>query len=311
MHPPLLLLLQVTCTPPLAPCPDQGDGLTCPFVNGQCIDASASGDLSSLDSLSGSSTTPSSTSSSSSSSSSSPGSSYLNAAIAAAAAADNPDAGLVPVLLLNGDPSSTVSKGAVYAPCPGTRVSGCELGATATLKAAGDLNPSVVACGAGVANPKAFKTVGLQYCGIDTSQPGTYTITYTLTYNSQSLSVSRQLVVQDICQAGEALCKGQCIASDELCDTASTSSGSGSNGASASGTQPALATVVNTPPVIELVTTAQFGSSIQVCVCVCVRVCVHACVCACVRACDSVFLLLLLTHAHTHTCTLPPPPSLP
>ena len=65
---------------------------------------------------------------------------------------------------------------------------------------------------AGVSSPKPYASVGLQYCGIDTTKAGTYTVTFTAANdNSASASVQRTVVVQPSCSSGEQACSdGTC-----------------------------------------------------------------------------------------------------
>ena len=64
----------------------------------------------------------------------------------------------------------------------------------------------------GVSAPKPYSSAGLQYCGIDTTKPGTYTVTFTAANdNSASVSVRRTVVVQPTCSSGEQACSdGSC-----------------------------------------------------------------------------------------------------
>ena len=61
-------------------------------------------------------------------------------------------------------------------------------------------------------SPQVYSSVGLQYCGIDTTKPGTYTITFSVANdNSGATSVQRTLVVKPSCDAGEEACSdGTC-----------------------------------------------------------------------------------------------------
>ena len=63
-----------------------------------------------------------------------------------------------------------------------------------------------------MAPPKPYASVGLLYCGIDTTQPGTYTITFSASNdNSASVSVQRTVVVLPSCNSGEQACNdGTC-----------------------------------------------------------------------------------------------------
>ena len=57
-----------------------------------------------------------------------------------------------------------------------------------------------------------YAAVGLLYCGIDTTQPGTYTVTFTVVHgNNATVSVQRTVVVQPLCSPGEVACSdGAC-----------------------------------------------------------------------------------------------------
>ena len=49
--------------------------------------------------------------------------------------------------------------------------------------------------------------MGLSYCRIDTTQPGVYTVTFSVANdNSGSVSVHRTVVVQPACDAGQQAC---------------------------------------------------------------------------------------------------------
>ena len=65
---------------------------------------------------------------------------------------------------------------------------------------------------AAVSAPKPYSSVGLQYCGIDTTKPGTYTITFTAANDySASASIQRTVVVLPSCSSGEQACSdGTC-----------------------------------------------------------------------------------------------------
>ena len=69
-----------------------------------------------------------------------------------------------------------------------------------------------------MASPKSYASVGLLYCGIDTTQPGTYTVTFTASNdNSASVSVQRTVVVLPSCNAGEQACSdGTCGAGEDM-----------------------------------------------------------------------------------------------
>ena len=57
-----------------------------------------------------------------------------------------------------------------------------------------------------------YAAVGLLYCGIDTTQPGTYIVTFTVVHdNNATVSVQRTVVVQSLCRPGEVACSdGTC-----------------------------------------------------------------------------------------------------
>ena len=57
-----------------------------------------------------------------------------------------------------------------------------------------------------------YASVGLLYCGIDTTQPGTYTVKFTVANDyGISVSVQRTVVVQPSCSSGEQACSdGTC-----------------------------------------------------------------------------------------------------
>ena len=54
--------------------------------------------------------------------------------------------------------------------------------------------------------------MGLLYCGIDTTQPGTYTVTFTVIHgHNATVAVQRTLVVQPSCSPGLQACSdGKC-----------------------------------------------------------------------------------------------------
>ncbi|KAJ9529442.1 hypothetical protein QJQ45_013710, partial [Haematococcus lacustris] len=68
---------------------------------------------------------------------------------------------------------------------------------------------AIQAVAAGIAMPLPYTQVGLLYCGINGDVPGTYDITYSVANNvggaqGVSVTVTRVLIVQQVCDAGEA-----------------------------------------------------------------------------------------------------------
>ena len=122
-----------------------------------------------------------------------------------------PSASIVPTLSLNGPSSITVSANFPYVPCVGLATSNCEMGATASVSTAGDFNIRIRACEdlapASVKVPLPYKSVGLQYCGIDSTKPGTYTVVFSVSNdNSARVTVPRTVVVVPSCDSGEQAC---------------------------------------------------------------------------------------------------------
>lgn len=55
--------------------------------------------------------------------------------------------------------------------------------------------------------PKPFSSVGLLYCRIDTTKPGTYVVTFSVANeNSGLVMVQRTVIVQPSCNPGEQAC---------------------------------------------------------------------------------------------------------
>ncbi len=99
---------------------------------------------------------------------------------------------------------------------------------------------------AGIASPLTYQQVGLLYCGIDTTVPGTYTITYTaqVSFNGNTgplATATRTVVVLSVCSTGEQLC------SDGLCSEGGSCVRTGT---SAPASPPPAAPVV--PPTLVL-----------------------------------------------------------
>ena len=60
-----------------------------------------------------------------------------------------------------------------------------------------------------------YATTGLGYCNIDVTQPGTYTITFSVSPSGLfsdplQATVQRTIVVKSTCSEGEAECNGSC-----------------------------------------------------------------------------------------------------
>ncbi|KAG2452521.1 hypothetical protein HYH02_002759 [Chlamydomonas schloesseri] len=117
------------------------------------------------------------------------------------------DALLVPVFVINGAGSVSIAQYLPYVPCRAGVISkNCDPGAKGSLRSLGDLNHRIFACADKVPKPLPYSVVGLQYCGIDTTTPGTYTVTYHLSWPSVgTLVIKRQLLVVERC-VGETLC---------------------------------------------------------------------------------------------------------
>ncbi|KAG2445957.1 hypothetical protein HXX76_000560 [Chlamydomonas incerta] len=129
------------------------------------------------------------------------------------------DALMVPAFGINSASSVSISQYLPYVPCRGGATSNnCDPGAKASLRSLGDLNHRIVACADKVKqNPQPYSVVGLQYCGIDTASPGTYTITYHLSWPSVgTLIIKRQLLVVERC-VGESLCPDGFCSVDQSC----------------------------------------------------------------------------------------------
>ena len=60
--------------------------------------------------------------------------------------------------------------------------------------------------------PLPYVSIGLQYCGIDTTKPGTYTVTFSASNdNSATAKVQRTVIVKPACDSGEQACDdGSC-----------------------------------------------------------------------------------------------------
>lgn len=126
-------MLQVVCPAPEVVCPSDGDvPLYCSF-GGTCLGSS----------LLAPSAAPSSSSAADSiipvySDSGKAG--IVTSSVAQAAP------WIPPTLSLNGPTTVSVMQNTAYGPCIGVSTSNCELGATATQNATGDLNSQILAC---------------------------------------------------------------------------------------------------------------------------------------------------------------------
>ncbi|KAG2422885.1 hypothetical protein HXX76_015713 [Chlamydomonas incerta] len=244
-------LVYVVCRPPEVECPDSDGGsdsfpdLAC-STNGVCGVGNTLG-KGAADAASGSS--------SSSSSSAGSGSNATRTANATSEATPRFE-------LLGASAVITVPKGAVLEPCrEGSSGSGvCEPGYRASLSASGDLNSQVVACKWGSPAGAAalpFRLAGLRYCGINTTRPDTYNITYHLEWPSLPLGevvLVRFIVVEPGCDQGERVCAGtrQCSV-DGVCPGESVGNGTA-----------AAATRTNQAPSLELAVTPELGLSVSV-----------------------------------------------
>jgi hypothetical protein len=109
--------------------------------------------------------------------------------------------------------------GTVYSKCQTGITVNCDQGARATAVTSGDLNRQVYACAsnataAGLANPQVYEAVGVLYCGISSSLPGTYKVIYSVTSsNGVVVTATRTVVVFPVCESGTQLCSdGTCAA---------------------------------------------------------------------------------------------------
>ncbi|GAX85510.1 hypothetical protein CEUSTIGMA_g12926.t1 [Chlamydomonas eustigma] len=98
------------------------------------------------------------------------------------------------VVTLVGPAHITVLAGQKYIACTSSDPLGatCDLGATAVDASASNvLTPMIVACQSSTtASPQLFSTSGLTPCGINTSQPGTYFITFSVLGSSAGSIIS-------------------------------------------------------------------------------------------------------------------------
>ncbi len=129
---------------------------------------------------------------------------------------DGPSAssGKVPTILAYQD-NVRVPKGKAYSKCLGS-IQYCDQGAQASLDSPGDLNNKIYACydmalASGIKSPKTYDAVGVQYCGINTTLPGQYVVTYSVSSVSTTVYAYTTVVVVDECLPGSLACAdGQC-----------------------------------------------------------------------------------------------------
>ena len=109
---------------------------------------------------------------------------------------------------------------APYDQCIGGRTQDCDPGCTASVLLTGDATALVMACSDEAPDPRSaqpYLLVGLRYCGVNTSRTGQYIVTYSVTAGSpaQTATVTRTVVIQKSCAAGESECDdGQCSAGE-------------------------------------------------------------------------------------------------
>ncbi|KXZ51178.1 hypothetical protein GPECTOR_13g665 [Gonium pectorale] len=160
------------------------------------------------------------------------------------------EAQMIPRFILNSDPVVTISQGASYPVCRDGVMDECEPGGTATLKTQGDMNGLLRACATGVRNPLPYDEVGLQYCAINTRVPGTYRISFHLSWPSVGEIIAyRTLIVRARCEGGERTCSdGSCSVDmtclNELSGSQVDDGADGGGGGSASGGQQDTAALV-------------------------------------------------------------------
>jgi hypothetical protein len=196
-----------------------------------------------------------------------------------------------PTLTLLGNRTVVIAQGEPYDMCSGAgQAVACDPGVIATLERMGDATAAVVACADRHAigqQPRPYVVDGLAACGLNTSVPGTHTITFTLTYGSQlSVAVKRYLVVaqsEGSCLPGQLRCldgtceEGVCTAdaysafSSLAADTNSTSTllvstslRPAPDSQRALAAQAQQAATPNSPPAVTLLTTPSLGRIVEV-----------------------------------------------
>ena len=105
------------------------------------------------------------------------------AAAAAASAGDGwaPTAPpVIPTLTLVGRAVVRIQAGSAYGRCPTGIIAGCDQGVRVTPV---ELSAQVIACEgeavqAGLVNPMSYASVGVVYCRVNSSNPGTYEVRY-------------------------------------------------------------------------------------------------------------------------------------
>lgn len=119
---------------------------------------------------------------------------------------------VVPIITLLGEETVRIPIGRPYSRCVGTLTSHCDLGVMVTPE---ELTSKVVACGdrvRGTITPQTYMAVGVLYCGVDTSKPGTYSVTYSVRDGTGPVSYAkRTVVIEAPCSGGEFACDdGSC-----------------------------------------------------------------------------------------------------
>ncbi|GLC66107.1 hypothetical protein PLESTF_000385600 [Pleodorina starrii] len=117
----------------------------------------------------------------------------------------------LPHLAMVGPSKVTIQQGTPFDRCTAVvpQDQPCDPGAVATDSRDGNLDLRVMVCGVPLRASRAGQTLLplLLACNASTATPGNYTIVYSVANSAgRSTSVSRTLVVQAVCPAGEVLC---------------------------------------------------------------------------------------------------------
>jgi hypothetical protein len=152
-----------------------------------------------------------------------------------------------PKITLLGNATISILQGIRYTACfryNTSRIDVCDPGAMAIDPEDGFLTPRILACSPPGAETFRFSNAGIRGCGIDTRQPGRYTVSFKI-FDSAGLSASVQriVIVTPRCSPGERVCasgtqcsvRGVCVADLLPSDTGLASSSTS-----------------NTPPSIQL-----------------------------------------------------------
>eukprot|EP00892_Ulva_mutabilis_P001791 jgi/Ulvmu1/11612/UM008_0013.1 len=122
-----------------------------------------------------------------------------------------------PLIELVGADVVYVEEGQLFSKCPRNAPVDliCDQGATASHPVDGDLTPYVNACRPGL----RFATYGIQACTYDTSTPGVYSLTFSVTVpgTTSRASTTRTLVVYPVCGMTEFSCMDLRCSLAELC----------------------------------------------------------------------------------------------